>query len=706
MAANPGTTGPIRFGVFEVDLRSGELRKQGVRIRLGEQPFSVLAVLLERPGQAVTRDELQKRLWPADTFVDFDHGLNKAINRLRDALGDSADSPRFIETLPRRGYRFIGAVATPVVSPTVQAIATPAIATPASPSMPSREAGSRRPALAWGVGALAAVLAGALWWAATPHPARGPSDPVVRSSILPPPGTSFVPYSIALSSDGTHLAFVAETTEGARSLFVRALSTTTAERLAGTDGASLPFWSPDQRSVGFFADRHLKVVDLAGGAVRVLADARRASGGTWNADGIIVFAPDVNGPLYRIAAAGGAPAAVTRLADAPDVQGHRWPVFLADGRHFLYLAVGSGAAVPEDDSEVRLGSLDDSASEALSPLRARSLAVALDRAFAVRDGVLQAYPLDVATGRAGTPVPVAGADVSAPPTFFPSAFAVAGNGVLVFQSAAERTSELTWLDPHGREQGPLGSVRYVGPTFSPDGTRLAGSCDGPRSGTLSICVYDLARGVGARITPGPADRYAVWSPDGREIAYASGRAIYRMAADGSTAPQLVSTRGIPTDWTRDGRVLSFGTHAGEVSLALSSIATHEVTELWPGAEGRLSPGGTWLAYIAPEGLTARPYPAFAPRVAIAGPGMAQPRWSHDGRRLFFIAPDRKLMAVDFDPKTGAAGSPRIVAQTRIVGTGLTMFQYDIAADGRVLVNATPREPAPLTVMTGWAGRLR
>ena len=701
MSADRWTAGPIRFGVFEVDLRSGELRKQGVRIRLAEQPFAVLAMLLEQPGEVVTRDDLRRRLWSADTFVDFDQGLNKAINRVRETLGDSAESPRFIETLPKRGYRFIGTV-TPSAPPAAAPAPTP---TPTPPVVPA--AVSRRVPYPPLVAAAAVVLvvAAALWWRRQPAPTAPVATPLVRSSLLPPPGTAFVPYSVALSRDGTRLAFAAETPEGARSLWVLPLSSKTAQPIPGTQGGTLPFWDPARLRLGFFADRRLKVVDLTGGDVRELADAPRPAGGTWSSTGTIVFAPDVNGPLFAVAATGGTPSAVTRMdAGIAGVQGHRWPAFVSD-RAFVYIAAAGGAGVREDDLAVRRGGLDALDARPLAGLQARSVAVGGGRLFAARDGVLRAYPMDLAADRLGAPLVVRGADVAAPPTFFPSAFTVSGNGVLVFQSAGDRTSELTWLGADGREQGVLAAAHYMGPSFSPDGTRLAGSCEGPRAGTLAMCVYDLARGVSTRVSPGPSDRYAVWSPDGREIAYASGTAIQRVAADGSGRPQLVSTRGIPTDWTRDGRILSFGTHEGAVSMALSSTATHEVTELRPGAEGRLSPDGRWLAYLAPEGLVAVAYPAFTPRVPIAGPGMAQPRWGHDGRRLFYVAPDRKLMAVDFDPRTGKAGASRVVAQTRIIGTAFTMFQYDIAPDGRILVNATPRDPAPLTVLTGWADAL-
>src|SRR6185503_12792856 len=196
------------------------------------------------------------------------------------------------------------------------------------------------------------------------------------------------------------------------------------------------------------------------------------------------------------------------------------------------------------------------------------------------------------------------------------------------------------------------------------GRRLAGSCEGPRDGTSAICVRDLERGVASRITEGPRDRYPVWSRDGQQIAYSAADGIYRMQADGAGSPQLVSRRGNPTSWSPDGTLLSFGSQRGEVSLALSSPLTHEVKELEPGVEGQLSPDGAWLAYISRDGLVVERFPELSARITVASAGAAQPRWSANGRQLFYISADKKLMAADFYPVAATASAPRLLAQTR------------------------------------------
>lgn len=686
----------VRFDRFEMDLRSGELRQGGTRVKLAEQPFSVLALLVTRPGEVVTREELQKKLWPVDTFIDFDRGLNKAINRLRDALGDSAEAPRFIETLPKRGYRFIGNLDRPVAQPTE-------LPPPQPPDPPPVR---KRSFLPWFfAGAVVLAVVATVWWLGGNKPQQGDIAPLIRSSILPPPDRTFVPYSLALSRDGTHLAFVAEHIDGSRSLWIRAMASTTATEIAGTEGASLPFWSPDLRQVAFFADGKLKVVDVAGGAIRTIADARRPSGGTWNAEDVIVFAPDVNGPLYRLPAAGGVPASVSHVAAGEGLSGHRWPVFLPDNRHFLYVAFTE--ARPSDNApELRAGSLDTPESVAIEWDGSRSVAYALDHLLYVRGGILYAQPFDRTLLRTrGTPVAVAGVELAGAPAFFPSALAASMNGVLVFQSLADLPSQLIWLDDRGREQDALPGMKYGGPAISPDGRLVAASCEGAGSGTLSICVSDLQRGVTRRITEGPSDRFPVWSTDGRQIAYSSGGGIHRVPADGSGPPRFVSQRGNPTGWLPDGRILSFGTQHGVVSLALSSPDTHQVTELGQGAEGQFSPDGAWLAYLDRNGLVVQPFPATGPRVHVAG-GASQPRWSRNGRQLFYISADKKLMSVDFDRSTGTAGMTRPLAQTRIVGAALVGHQYDVAADGRFIVNVRTNDAAPLTLLSGWDSSLQ
>ena len=690
----------IRFDAFEADLRSGELRKQGLKLRIGDQPFSVLTVLLAQPGEVVTREELQKKLWPADTFVDFERGLNKAINRLREALGDSADSPRFIETLPKRGYRFIGTLGTAAPSRLSVRIQPNAIV------RREERAHTRARSYALWATALAICVVVATWSLVSNRRGSVAVGPVIRSSLLPPPHMSFVPYSVALSPYGSYLAFVAEARDGSRSLWIRSMSMTTATPIAGTEGASFPFWSPDERSIGFFADRKLKTVDIASGAVSVVADVRRASGGAWGKGGAIVFAPDVNGPIYQVSEVGGTPSVITRVLRADGLQGHRWPVFLPDGRHFLYVNV-TAEAKSGNHSDISVGSLDSPDPIRVASENVRTVVFALDHLFFVRTGVLYAQPFDsVRLRTTSEPIAITDRDIAGPSPFYPSEFSISQNGVLAFQSSTDLASSLVWMDAKGNELRKLDAPRYADPAFSPDGHFLAGACDTAGSGALAICVHDISRGVTARVSPGPLDRFPVWSPDGREIAYNSNGGIYSVSADGSGTPTLVSNWGIPTDWSPDGRILSFGSNRGVVSLALWSRATHELLELGPGAEAQLSPDANWMAFVAQDGLAVQRFPKPTKRMQVAGNGSTQPRWSRDGHQLFYITADKKLMEVDFDSATAKLSAARVVSQTRIIASAFAGLQYDVAPDGRFLVNTFTSDAAPMTLMTGWTARLQ
>jgi DNA-binding winged helix-turn-helix (wHTH) protein/Tol biopolymer transport system component len=679
----------IRFGPFEADLHAGELRKNGTKMRLPQQPFQLLAMLLAQPGELVTREQLQKRLWADDTFVDFDRGLNKAVNRLREALGDSADRPRHIETLPKRGYRFIAAVdAAP--SPVLKGTASP-------------RRGVLRGASYWigSVGVAAALAAALAGWLMIVHRTPEPL-PFVRSSLLPPQGTSFAPHQFALSSDGMQLAFSAANADGTLGLWVRSLSAAAARRLDGTKGARYPFWSPDNRHIGFFADRQLETIDVIDGTVRTLCDARRPRGGTWNANDVIVFAPDVDAPLFRVPATGGAAQPVTQTSAR--ALSHNWPVFLPDGRHFLFTAPESEGS----GSRLYAASIDSIAPPTLVLDRVNGMvAYSSNQLFFVRDGTLMAQAFSPGRLRVTAPaVPLVEHEFAG--DFEPSTpeFSAA-NGAVVIQSSRDFTSRLTWVDSDGRVIGAVGKPGDRDPALSPDGRLLATACASVTEQS-SICLNDLERGVTTQLTHGGTDRFPVWSRDGRTLAFRATDAarLFEVSADASSPPRPIGDlRGVPSDWSNDGRLLFFRPEHGTVVLATYGATTHDVSGVGPGSEAQFSPDGHWLLYGGQDGIAVRRLPD-GPRIQISAYGGSQPRWSRDARHIFYIdAPTRNLMSVDFDPATVRATPARILFQTRIVAPALAGFQYDVARDGRFLINSLPADSAPLTLLIGWTSRL-
>ena len=502
-----------RFGAFEVDRDAGELRKHGIKIKLPDQPFSVLTSLLDRPGEVVTRDELQRKLWASDTFVDFDRGLNKAMNRLREALGDSAASPQFIETIPKRGYRFIGSLAeAPDAPSTLGGVSQTVVeGKPLATHLDGPPAG--RTSRAWiyvaaSVAVIGIALIGIL------KRGGGRPDQLVRSSLLPPPNATFVPYNFVLSPDGKQLAFVAAG-QGKTQLWIRALSAAEARPLIGAEGATFPFWAPDNRRLGFFADRKLKTIDETTGVVRTLAEAKTPSGASWGSGGTIVFAPVVNGRLYKVHENGGAVESVTDVRGTSMV--HRWPYFLPDGKRFLYVAENLYSV--EQSGGIFAGSVDGIPPVRVSQERVRNAIFALDYLFFANGGTLNAQSFDARNLRlGGKVVPLFPRDVAAAPTFFPAGFTISNNGVLAFQSASDMASRLTWLGEGAKVQGDLPDVAYSDPAVSPDGRTVAAACDPMHDAKLVICTYDTERRLTTRVTQGLNDRSPVWSPDGTEIA--------------------------------------------------------------------------------------------------------------------------------------------------------------------------------------------
>jgi hypothetical protein len=328
---------------------------------------------------------------------------------------------------------------------------------------------------------------------------------------------------------------------------------------------------------------------------------------------------------------------------------------------------------------------------------------------------LRAQPFDPDRLQAsGSAVSIAEQELEEDDGLSHSEFSVSQNGVIVFQSLADSVSKLIWFDHSGKELSQIAEVGYSDPRFSPDGRFLAISSDDARNGKHFISVYDLARGVATRLTEGRSDESPAWSRDGGNIAYGTfdGKAHYVnvVPADGSSPPQLLlkgeaSMRHL--DWSPDARLV-FSTFSNGSFLKVYSAADKQVAPFAQGAEARFSPDGKWIAYVVGiGGPFVQPFPGPGGRIEISSGMGAQPTWARDGKQIFYIAPDRKLMAVSFDPQHKSAGAPRVLFQTRIVAPNFFGTQYDVSADGRFLINSVPSNySSPLTLVTGWSAQLK
>jgi serine/threonine protein kinase len=565
----------------------------------------------------------------------------------------------------------------------------------------------------WPLIIVVVLLAAALTWSLLHHTTSAAAQPM-RSSILPPANWSFLQSASAISPGGARIAFVAVGPDGATALWVRSLTSGSTQQLAPADFASIPFWSPDSARIGFFADSKLKIIDVAGGSPQALCEAPFSRGGTWNRDGVIVFSPSLYGPLYQVSEKGGAPSPITRLTHEGSAQAHRWPFFLPDGKHFLYSVDWTPPEDPAGDG-IYVGALDGSSPRLVTAEFTGNVAYAAGRLLFVRDLNLMSQRFDLKTWHLiGAAVPVSDQQV---PTYEPmslSAFSVSQNGVVIYQSLADLKSQLLWFNTTGEQRGQLPAVGPSDPHLSPDGSKLVFASDEGSNGKTYIHVYDLARNVNTRITDGGAEVSPVWSPDGKKIAYVSralkSHEIYQIPADGSGAAELLlrGPRMDHLDWSPTGQIICSDFARGRPMLAIFSPGQNSLQELHFGAEARFSPEGRWIAYTMggptfdPE-VVVEPFPGPGARIQISRAGGAQATWSADGKRIFFIGPDKKMMVVDFDPRTHAASAPRTLFQTNIISPKFVLRQYDVAHDGRFLINSLPSGSAPpITVITQWA----
>jgi serine/threonine protein kinase/Tol biopolymer transport system component len=509
------------------------------------------------------------------------------------------------------------------------------------------------------------------------------------------------PLHFALSPDASRLVFVSSG-DGTQRLWLRSLGDAKAQPMAGTEEAEYPFWSADGRSIGFFAGGKLKRIDLSGGRPQTLADAPAGRGGAWNAEGTILFAPSNASPLWRVPASGGRSLQVTQL-DLPKLGSHRLPQFLPDGRHFLFFAQGRA-----EEQGIFLGSLDNKDVTRLTVSDTAGAYTEPGLLLFNREGTLIARRLDVAAGTiTGDPVTLAD-PVSYDGNFCMPGFSPALNGTVAYRAGGAERRQLTWFDRNGKTLGAAGEPDpndQLGSELSPDGRRVA--IARTVQNNADIWFVDILRGGIERITTDAArDQFPIWSPDGQHIAFSSNRKgvfnIYTKALVGTAAEQLVeSTQAEMTlDWSRAGYLLyeEAGIKTGWDLWALPITGDRKPIAVsntpFEERSGRFSPDGHWVAYQSNETgrfeIYVQPFPGLGVRSQVSTTGGSDPRWRTDGKELFFIAPDGKLMAtpVRIQATSFEAGSPEPLFQTRVTTGGAAYLQpqYDISRDGRFLIN--------------------
>lgn len=615
---------------------------------------------------------------------------------------DGASDPVVI-ALPKGGY--------------VPTFESAAAAPPVATAAPRPVRRFSRPWLA----ALAAAAAVAVI-AIAPWQAPVPDAPEMRLEISTPPTTD--PISFALSPDGQLIVFVASDNGTAR-LWLRPLASTAARPLPGTDNATFPFWHPGGRTVGFFAEGAVKRIDLDSGLVQNMSSFAVPAGASWSRDGIVVHPLVPDSPLFRASEPDPQPKPLTALAAGQT--GHRGPRFLDDGTHFLFFAMGG-----PDVRGIYLGDLDGTTPRLLAPSDGPAV-ISHGHLFYVRQGTLFARPFDERRLQvAGDPEPVA-ENIAVSVTAGLPALSAAADGTIAFRTGgAGARRQFVWFDRSGRVLSRVGEAESFGPSYgsiSPDHRRLA--VQRTRDGNTDVWLLDLERGgTPLRFTSDPRAEIApLWSPRGDRIVFSSLVApngqpsqfrLFEQAVAGGPAKVLVGEGPAmqATDWARDERFLLYRTvetprpdqDIWAVPLTGDRKPFPVVKTPFEERDGQFSPDGKWIAYQSNESgrfeIYVQPFNRPGERRRVSTDGGTQVRWRADGRELFYLTLESRLVALPISVSDTAvkAGDVTTLFHAPVgEAQGIARHHYSVSPDGqRFLVDTIVEEQAPpIVVILNW-----
>jgi Tol biopolymer transport system component len=557
-----------------------------------------------------------------------------------------------------------------------------------------------------------------------------PAAGKVLSEIAPPENTQV--GGVAVSPDGHLLAFIAWK-DGRSQIWLRSLDALEQHPLANTDGAEYPFWSPDALQIGFFSDGKLKKIPASGGPAQILADAPAGRGGAWADDGTIIFAPSFDLPLYWISSAGGEASPLTKLDSSRGELSHRWPYFLPDAKHFLYFTFSTS----QDKTGICVGSLDGKTKSFLIPSGYGAAYAAPGYLVFTRERALLAQPFDTGTLRfTGNAVTLADQIGVNELEYAHFSVAEAGNVLLYRRGGYFQGSELHWFARDGRPLSTLGATdRYWSSRLSPGDKSVAVEIQDAQSRANNIWIFDAGQSRPRRFTFNPTDDVApIWSPDAKRIAFAARRpgphySLYTKPSSGAGRDEpLLQTEAdaFPQDWSHDARFLLYvqlapgGRAAGNIwALPMQGepkpfpLVQTRFNSDYP----RFSPNSRWIAYrsnesghneiyVIPFQLSGGQTSGGKWQVSVGGGDM--PVWRADGKELFYLSPDQRVMAVAVREKNGTFefDPPRALFQTHALG-GLGN-RYDVSDDGQRFLVLIQKEEnsSPLTLVLNWSSGLK